>query len=196
MWFYTIILIGRCCSRFTKPFQLLYLQQVIHIAAFMTVGCIRSFNSSQREDISFLCVSVPPSCVPQQAGLFTEGLRCSLTEKTLIQHIPSMFTYRERGVGEKTVCVCVCERDRDRERADMISSHWTSVCMSMCVCYSVCRVHQEVITPYLSGHRLRDDEKSVQLLSEMQTRNEGEFIEIKRWADQREGTPFWIPIKF
>lgn len=81
-------------------------------------------------EMNWVCVSVCvlPSCVPQQAGLFTEGLRCSLTKKTLIQHIPNMFTYREGGGGgEKAVCVC--------ERADMISSHWPSVCV---VCACVC----------------------------------------------------------
>lgn len=49
-----------------------------------------------------------PSCVPLQDGLFMEGLHRSLTEKTLIQHILSMFTYRDTGVGGNLrVCVCV-----------------------------------------------------------------------------------------
>lgn len=54
-----------------------------------------------------------PFGVPQQDGLFTEGLNCSLTEKTLIQHIPSMFTYRG---GWKELCVCLyMKRERERE---------------------------------------------------------------------------------
>lgn len=60
------------------------------------------------------CVSACslPSCVPQQDGLFMGGLHGSLTEKTLIQHILSMFTYRDRGVGGNLrVCFCVLERE-------------------------------------------------------------------------------------
>lgn len=53
-----------------------------------------------------MSVCALPSCVPQQAGLFTEGLLCSLTKKMLIQHIPSIFTYRKKRVGRES---CVWE---------------------------------------------------------------------------------------
>lgn len=53
-----------------------------------------------------------PPVFPQQDGLFMGGLHGSLTEKTLIQHILSMFTYRDRGVGGNLrVCFCVLERE-------------------------------------------------------------------------------------
>lgn len=157
-------------------------------------SCIKMFHSSPTETLtvceSLMSVSVLPSCVPQQARLFTEGLGCSLTKKMLIQHIPNMFTYREEGGWQRKLCVC--------ERTDMISSHWPSVCVVLCwcvcawvsecvsVCYKVHRAHQEVITPYLSGHWLRGGEKSIQWLSEMQTEKEWGFY-TERGTDPREG---------
>lgn len=85
-------------------------------------------------------------CVPQQDGPFMEGLHRSLTEKTLIQHILSMFTYRDTGVGGN-LRVCVCVRERE-----LIWYHPVGL---LCTCVCVRKwLH------CFSGHSLRGDDKS------------------------------------
>lgn len=72
--------------------------QVASNVSYLTAALHKETNCS----VCLVCVL--PSCVPQQTGLFTEGLLCSLTKKMLIQHIPSMFTYRKKRVGRES-CV-------------------------------------------------------------------------------------------
>lgn len=62
-------------------------------------NCIKSF-SSHKDCFSELC-DWPCPPVSHPAWPLTEGLLCSLSKKMLIQHIPSMFTYR----GEKGMVV-------------------------------------------------------------------------------------------